>query len=465
LPEERFLSDPVTLAYAQAQPPHPPGYRLRRGRNWFFVGLNYAGYYINRYNLSFASSDLCRTFGFSNSDYGLIQSGRSWAYAVGQFFNGLLADRLGGKLSMAIGGYGTALMNVLFGLGFYYRAIGPATGMLLGFILIRSLDGYIQAFGAPGMVKMNTAWFVRAERGRFAGIFGLMINLGRFMNNTISPALLAGFVFFGHRVPPGSWQYLFFVPAGIIVIFTTLMLLFAENSPEEAGYAGVIPRETRDGSDDAPLPLRTVFTAILSNELIWLTAWAYFCTGVVRYGVDDWFPKYFKEARHIDLGNRVFQIVAWAIPLVATLGSIASGYVSDLFFRGRRAPVAAFLYFTETAIILIGAQATSVWAVSTALVLTAFTCNATHSILGAAAPMDIGGRKMAGFATGVIDSWQYIGAGLAGVGLGKLIDHFGWGAWLYGMAGFGLLGGCLMLVMRVREKRLARQQHESQVNV
>ena len=55
---------------------------------------------------------------------------------------------------------------------------------------------------------------------------------------------------------------------------------------------------------------------------------------------------------------------------------------------------------------------------------------------------------MAGFAAGVIDSWQYIGAGLAGVGLGTLSDRFGWGAWLYSMAGFGLLGCSLMLIMR-----------------
>jgi len=27
-------------------------------------------------------------------------------------------------------------------------------------------------FGAPGMIKVNTAWFAHRERGRFAGIFG-----------------------------------------------------------------------------------------------------------------------------------------------------------------------------------------------------------------------------------------------------------------------------------------------------
>ena len=79
-----------------------------------------------------------------------------------------------------------------------------------------------------------------------------------------------------------------------------------------------------------------------------------------------------------------------------------------------------------------------------------FTCNSTHSILGTAAAMDLGGRKMAGFASGVIDSFQYLGAGLAGVGLGRLIDYtvtnttLGWTAWFYFMLPFSIMGMLLM---------------------
>ncbi|HSW45959.1 MAG TPA: MFS transporter [Phycisphaerae bacterium] len=432
---------------------HPPGFRLRRGRNWFFIGLTYASYYFNRYNLSFASSTLCNTFGFDNTNYGQIQSARSWCYALGQFLNGLLADRVGGRMTMAIGGYGTAVMNLLFGLVAYHQLAGPMMTTLGWFIVIRGIDGYIQAFGAPGMVKMNTAWFARSERGRFAGIFGLMINLGRYINNTVSPILLAGFTIWNYHSPQGMWQLVFFVPAGFIVVTTTLMLLLTKNTPEEAGYAGAVRHNDGAGDDASPLPLGLVFRTIMSNKFAWLTAWAYFCTGVVRYGVDDWFPKYFEEAQGIDLRSGVFQAVAFMIPTVATLGSIASGYASDLLFKGRRAPVAAFLYFAETAIILVGTQLSSLSGVSVALILVAFTCNATHSILGTAAAMDIGGRKMAGFAAGFIDSWQYIGAGLAGIGFGALIDAYGWGAWLYGMAGFGVLGGVLMIIMTVLENR------------
>jgi len=437
-------------------------FRMRRGRNWFFIGLTYAGYYLNRYNLSFASKTICDTFGFSNEQYGWIQTGRNWSYAIGQFFNGLLADRLGGRRSMAIGGYGTAVLNVLFGLGWYYRVLGPAFGTLAWFVALRSIDGYLQAFGAPGMVKMNAAWFARAERGRFAGIFGMMINIGRFGINYLAPALLAGFTIYSFRLPPGHWQWVFFVPAVIIVVITTVMLFVVKETPEAAGYAGAVPREEIDGTDDAPASMGVGFHTVASNPLVWMAAAAYFCTGVVRYGVDDWFPKYFQEARHIPLTAVSFQILAYLIPVVATAGSIFSGYVSDLCFAGRRAPVAAALYFSETVIIIVGAQMTSLWAVCTALVLTAFTCNSTHSILGAAAPMDFGGRKMAGFACGVIDSFQYIGAGLAGFGLGRLIDTFGWSAWLYGMAGFGLLGGILMLFMWGMEVR--RRQHDGNGN-
>ncbi|MGZ5019041.1 MAG: MFS transporter, partial [Chthoniobacterales bacterium] len=78
------------------------------------------------------------------------------------------------------------------------------------------------------------------------------------------------------------------------------------------------------------------------------------------------------------------------------------------------------------------------------LILISFTANATHSLLGTAAAMDIGGARMAGFASGLIDSFQYFGGSLAGLLLGHLLDR-SWGYYFYFMAPFGLIGGCLML--------------------
>jgi OPA family glycerol-3-phosphate transporter-like MFS transporter len=114
------------------------------------------------------------------------------------------------------------------------------------------------------------------------------------------------------------------------------------------------------------------------------------------------------------------------------------------------------LYAIESGVILAGALMLTNPGIASAplaavfMILISVTCNSTHSILGTAAAMDLGGRKMAGFASGVIDSFQYFGASFASLGLGKLIDYavanwrIGWGAWFYFMLPFSLAGMLLM---------------------
>ena len=87
------------------------------------------------------------------------------------------------------------------------------------------------------------------------------------------------------------------------------------------------------------------------------------------------------------------------------------------------------------------------------MILTAFAVNATHSLVGTAAPMDIGGRKMAGFASGVIDSFQYYGPAIFLPIVGWLIDKHGWATWYPVMIIFGIIGGCAMLLV-MRKQRL-----------
>ncbi len=58
--------------------------------------------------------------------------------------------------------------------------------------------------------------------------------------------------------------------------------------------------------------------------------------------------------------------------------------------------------------------------------------------------MDIGGRKMAAFASGCIDACQYFGAALAIKGLGDVLDHKGWNYYFYYMIPFAILGAILM---------------------
>ena len=153
-----------------------------------------------------------------------------------------------------------------------------------------------------------------------------------------------------------------------------------------------------------------------------------------------------QEAHHLDLNSAQFQFLGFLIPFVASAGSLISGYLSDTAFKGRRAPVAAGIYFTEAAVILLAAQFHSANAAVVFLILISFTANSTHSLLGTASAMDIGGRRMAGFASGLIDSFQYFGGSLAGYFLGKLLDQ-NWDWYFYFMFPFGIVGGLLMLTI------------------
>jgi OPA family glycerol-3-phosphate transporter-like MFS transporter len=183
----------------------------------------------------------------------------------------------------------------------------------------------------------------------------------------------------------------------------------------------------------------------------WVNALAYFCTGFVRRAVESWWVVYLLKQWNAGKESSEYLILAWALPISAFLGSFSSGILSDTLFKGKRAPVAALLYSGETAVIAL-----SVWLLGHStlagptlavvmLTLISLTCNSTHSIIGTAAAMDLGGRKMAGFALGVINSFQYYGAMIAGFVLGGWIDKYGWDALFWAMLPFSAVGASAMI--------------------
>ena len=184
-----------------------------------------------------------------------------------------------------------------------------------------------------------------------------MINLGRFGIFNLGPALLAGFTFLGlWHVPPLHWRWLFWVPSVICAVVAVGMALTVKETPEEAGFH----RRTCGGTDARRGEVKLSFSGCRarssSNPPIWMVALAYACTGAVRQAVDQWFPRYMQDMFHMDLKSAQFQWLGFLIPFVASAGSLASGYISDTMFKGRRAPVAAGLYFLETGVILAAAQ-------------------------------------------------------------------------------------------------------------
>lgn len=435
-----------------ARPQLPPGYGARRGLNWATVGFMYASFYMCRYNMPLANKAITQEFGFTNKDMGDILGAAFYAYAFGQVLNGLLADRLGGKKALLIGAAGTIVSNLAFGAASF-------VGMFWLFATLWGLNGYLQAFGAPGFIKVNASWFSQTERGTFAGVFGFMINFGRVAIGQLAPKILAGFTLVGlWQIPPQHWRWLFWVPAGIAIVVALAVALFVKDTPEEAGFHGIYKGEADHDDKDVHGNIRDVFVNIVTNKFVWIMACAYACTGAVRQTVDQWFPRYLQEVQKIDLDSGLFLTVVFLIPFVASTGSFVSGIISDMAFNGRRAPVAACIYCLEVVVILAASQVTGAVGVATAFVAIAFTVNSTHSLLGPAAAMDIGGRKAAAFASGCINSFQYIGAGIAMQMLGRLLDRSGYTYFFYFMVPWAVIGALLMFSM-AKHKNLRKGAH------
>ena len=437
--------------------PYPRGFRARRGLNWGLIGLLYASYYMCRYNFRFATPGLVEEFGFTTFQITGMLSAWSIAYGTGQLVNGLLTDRIGGKVAMLIGAVGTIAINLIFGFASF-------AGTFTTFAAIWLMNGYVQSFGAPGMIKMNAAWFRRTERGTFAGIFGFMIQMGQFAINNLAPVILAGFTVGVWVVAKGDWHYLFRIPPIIVAVAAVLLAFFVKNTPEEAGFEGVVEEKTEDSG--ARTSIRESFITIFTHPLIWFYAIAYACTGAVRNSSDQLMILYFVDQLKLDMSNKPAAVL-WTVnlmPLVAVLGSLSAGMISDKLFKGRRSPVAMTLYFVECVVIMIAAVVIAAGFVGPTpmgvfigcifLVLVSLTANSTHAIVGTAAPMDIGGRKMAGFASGVIDSFQYYGTAIALPFTGWMIDCHGWGVWYPIMASFGAIGGVSMLLVMRKQKRM-----------
>jgi OPA family glycerol-3-phosphate transporter-like MFS transporter len=425
-------------------------FKMRRAQNWVVLGMMYGSYYMLRYNLSFASKTICDMYNFSNLQLGILFTAIFWAYAIGQLVNGLLTDRVGGRKMILYGAVGIILLNIAFGFGYKFadgfkvvNAAGNVTynGLLIYFIIIWLMNGWMQSFGAPSIVKINGNWFALKERGVFTGIFGIMIQAGRFGITILASYLII-------RYP---WQYTFFIPAIFTLIAAVFTFLHVYDNPEDLGFR---PAETdpavaaaHGDQDHRAATASYVLKKVLSSPIIWTIAAAYFCTGVVRYGVDNWFPKYLQEVHKLSMDSTIFQLTAIGLPISSILGSIFIGYMSDKMFGGRRGPAGAIYYFAQVVAIVLFIIYSGPIISGILLFFISFFVKGPHSLLGGAAAMDFGGRKASGFASGLIDCFQYLGVSISSPLIGFLIDKYGWGSWGPSMCIFAVIGGIFMVTM------------------
>jgi OPA family glycerol-3-phosphate transporter-like MFS transporter len=424
-------------------PAHTLGFRKRRAINWLTLGFTYSAMYMGRYNLSFANNALSHTYGWGKTQVGAIITAALTIYGISAMFNGPLADKIGGRRAMLLGACGTIVFNVFFGLGAYLGFLGHGS-LLIGYLAtVWALNSYFQSYSALALIKVNASWFHVRERGVFSAIFGCMIQSGR--------ALI--FVIGGVLVSVLPWQWVFFVPAMVVAVMAWLTYLYVRDNPEDCGLAPLDVQDASSGDTDQ-VTVRYVLGKVLRNPVTLTIAVAEFCTGFVRHGFEQWFPRYMIEVQHLSLKSSVFQTGAFSVIFAGILGAFLAGMVSDWVFRGRRTPVALLGYLGQVLCLYVICTARSMDAIIGAFIVNSMSISMVHSMLSGTASMDFGGKKAAATAAGIFDGMQYLGGSAVGIGMGWLLDRYGWNAWGPSMIGFAMVGVVLMaLLWNARPRR------------
>ena len=405
-------------------------------RIFVILWITYASFYLGRVNFSVAMPGIMADFGWTRADVGAIGTALFWAYAIGQFINGQLGDRVGSRILITIGLTVSALMNLLFG-------FSQAMGVM---IIIWAVNGYVQSMGWAPTVKTLANWFPPRVRGKMSGRLGTSYILG----GAISVAL-AGFI-----AARFGWRATFFAPVVLLLLSAVHWYLRARNSPESAGLPALEELEGEAGpsekvearSEDKYLGLRYTLKHSLGNRGVWLMGWGLFFVNIVRYGFLTWAPTYLFETQKAGIDKAAYSSVIF--PIAGALGALFAGWATDRWFQSRRAPVAGI------SLVLAGALA---WAYRFAvpvdqwllglitLAAIGFAVFGAHVLIVAAAPMDFGTRKAASAATGFIDGWGYLGAGLQSVSTGLLVDRWGWSAGFALWIACAFLGAGLMVLL------------------
>jgi len=441
------------------------GYRLRRFQNWITIGFLYSLFYMTRYNFSAVSPWFKEVFGWVKTDMGYFEFAMPFAYGLAVILNGPLSDRIGGKKAFLIGAAGVVVMNILFGLSHvlvgepaawaagpdgkpllvegaqFLYGLTPGTFKVL-LIVIWTINGYFQSFGALSIVKINAQWFHIRERGTFAAIFGVLIRFGLILS-------FSGCPFIARYLP---WYWAFWIPAGLVALLWLLTLLLVKDTPKQAGWG------EKDTGDDAPVTeervrLGDILRKVFASRVMWMIAVGSMMIGFVRRSSIDasWFPLYFKEYHEAGGSSLPYQIAAWGIAIGGIIGGFVFGIMSDRIYKGRRAPVVVYGFAGMAATLglffLSDSLALGAIAAAGCVVLLSFFVNGAHGMIGGAASMDFGGRKAAATAAGLFDGVQYFIAAPSALVVGYITEHYGWQLWKLWPIPFALIGAVVMATL------------------
>ena len=247
----------------------------------------------------------------------------------------------------------------------------------------------------------------------------------------------------------GAWQWCFWLPAIIALIGAIGLFAFLRDTPKSVGLPELEGTKTSIGDDevDPAEYKRFVCKKVYCNPLIWILAFANFFVYVVRFSILDWGPKFLTEARDMS-----YSYAGWTVAIFEIFGIIGmlfAGWVTDKVFAGRAHRTCVFCMLGTavfmTAFYLLPNDVHPLVLICV-LAMAGFCIYGPQALIGIAAANQAT-KKAAATANGLTGIFGYLSVFVSGLGLGVLVDHFGWNYVFIGMIAVAVVGMAIFMLM------------------
>jgi len=420
-------------------------YRYWQYRTLIGMYLGYLVYYFTRKNLPFAMPGMMEDLGYTKAMLGWVLSVSALAYGLSKFTSGIFSDQSNPRYFMAFGLLVTGILNICFGFS--------SSLVMLG--VIWGLNGWFQGCGWPPCSRLLTHWYAKKQRGRWWAVWNTAHNVGAFLIPIIAIRCVTYF---------GDWRYAMFIPGGIAIAAAFVVMNRLRDTPQSLGLPSI---ERYSGESSAPTKEREfttkeiLFRYVLNNKFIWLLAFAYFFVYFVRQAMSDWGMIYLIEMKGFT-ATKAADCIAW-LEIGGLFGSLASGWISDVIFRGRRGPVnALFSMAVIGSLVAFWWAPAGMWWVSTAVVfLFGFFIFGPQMLIGIACA-ELSHKKAAATSSGFAGFFAYTGAAVAGGPAASLVQEVGWSAFFVATGVSALVASLLLLPMWGSGREPWRQRAEEE---
>ncbi len=399
-----------------------PAHKTWRAKVFVATWLSYVGFYFCRKPFSAAKGAIGEEMEWTATTLGNIWAAYLIAYAIGQFLAARMGTVLGPRKNLLLG----MLLSILvtFAMG-----IAPSVPMMMGLVFV---NGVAQATGWSGNVGTMANWFHKHERGKVMGLWSTNFTIGSLVSG-LAMAWVLGMRDLVIEIPwltnikvfePAPWRWCFYLGGVVLVVVWLQFYVLQRDKPEDVGLPAIDDPVTQvdESTEVDPRDARYALSRDAWINL-WLVGGFYFFAKLIRYAVWSW-SAYFLQ-QNFDKTAAEANTYAIAFDLMGIPGVYVTGWLSDRYFQSRRAGVALVMMIAMTGVtlllILYGSTSTTVFVILLAGV--GFTLYGPDALLSGAGAMDIGGRRAATFATGIIAGLGALGPIVQEVVIPRLYDQ------------------------------------------